>query len=98
MFGSCAVGWGVSLKTGYKWLARFRAGGLAGRSRRSAVAPGETSAERVGLIVALRAKHPAWGGRKWKRRLKDLGPAGVPVASTLTGVLRSAATGCRVEC
>lgn len=82
---------GVSPKTGYKWLARFRAGGMAGladRSRRPAVSPGETSAEMVGLIVALRAKHPAWGGRKLKRRLEDLQHAGVPVASTITGILR----------
>ena len=84
---------GVSPKTGYKWIARFRAGGKAGladRSRRPAVSPGETSAGMVGLIVALRAKHPAWGGRKLKRRLEDLGHAGVPVASTITGVLRRA--------
>ena len=39
-------------------------------------------------VLALRDEHPAWGGRKLRRRLVDLGHAGVPSASTITEILR----------
>jgi transposase InsO family protein len=53
----------------------------------------KASPKRTALAIeeaaaALRAKHPAWGGRKIKRRLEDLGHADVPAASTVTGILR----------
>src|SRR5688500_14741718 len=63
---------GVSRKTGYKWLGRARAGGdrpLADRSRRPRASPSRTPAAVEQLVVALRAAHPAWGARKLKRRL-----------------------------
>jgi transposase InsO family protein len=39
-------------------------------------------------IVSLRGDHPAWGGRKLRRRLQDLGEQGLPAASTITQILR----------
>jgi len=39
-------------------------------------------------VLAVRAEHPAWGGRKLRRRLHDLGEKGVPAASTCTAILR----------
>ena len=40
-------------------------------------------------VRALRSRpHPAWGGRKLKRRLTDLGHCAVPATSTLTAILR----------
>jgi len=48
---------GVSARTGSKWLARFRAEGLAGLEDRSSAArhvPGRTTEERVAAIAALR--------------------------------------------
>ncbi len=82
---------GVSPRSGYKWIARYREEGpegLSDQSRRPRDSPGATSPEMVKLIVALRRKHPAWGGRKLKRRLEDLGHVSVPAASTITGILR----------
>lgn len=80
---------GISAPTGYKWLARHRLGeGLGERSRRPERSPGRTSAEMEGKIVAARAEHPAWGGRKLKRWLENRGETGVPAAGTITGVLR----------
>src|SRR5437867_470081 len=58
---------GISAKTGYKWLRRFRqAGGaaLADRSRRPHRAPGRTAAATEQAVLDLRQQHPAWGGRK----------------------------------
>lgn len=82
---------GISRETGHLWLRRFRAGGAASlgdRSRRPRGSPGKTDGAMETLIVELRARHPAWGGRKIKARLEHLGHEGVPSASTVTAVLR----------
>lgn len=82
---------GISRETGHVWLRRFNAGGAASlcdRSRRPRSSPGKTDDVMESLIVEIRRKHPAWGGRKIKARLEQLGHAGVPAASTVTAVLR----------
>jgi transposase InsO family protein len=52
---------GISRKTGYKWLGRED---LDDRSRRPKSSPGKMPVEREGLVLKLRREHPAWGGRK----------------------------------
>jgi transposase InsO family protein len=82
---------GVSPKTGYKWLNRYRAHGEAGlldQSRRPHHSPQRTREAMEEAVVAMRRKHPAWGGRKIRRRLEKLGYRGVPSPSTLTAILR----------
>jgi transposase InsO family protein len=82
---------GVSPTTGYKWLHRHGEAGRAGlhdRSRRPVRSPGRTSEAMEVRVLALRDAHPAWGGRKLRRRLLDLGVADVPSASTITAILR----------
>jgi transposase InsO family protein len=82
---------GVSRKTGYKWLGRHRTSGVSGlsdASRRPDHSPHQTSSEMESQVVSLRAAHPAWGGRKLRRRLHDQGVTGVPAASTITEILR----------
>jgi transposase InsO family protein len=86
---------GISRKTGYKWLGRAAAGGdaplagrLADRSRRPAASPARTGEAVERLVADLRAAHPAWGARKLKRRLEDLGHGGVPARSTVNDILR----------
>ena len=67
---------GVSRKTGYKWLTRFQEEGLRGlvdRPRRPEHSPHRTDPALEAAVVALRERHPAWGGRKLQRRLRDLG-------------------------
>jgi transposase InsO family protein len=81
----------VSPKTAYKWIARYQEGGLealSDRSRRPRRSPKQTTAKQEKAIVSLRSQHPAWGGRKLKRRLEDLGHESVPSASTITAILR----------
>ena len=82
--------YGISPTTGYKWLGRSagREEDLADRSRRPQASPGRTPAAMEGLVLGLRERHPAWGGRKLRRRLLDLGHNGVPSASTITAILR----------
>ena len=57
----------ISAKTGYKWMERFRQGGLAGlhdRSRRPRRSPGGLPEDVVCRIVALRHAHRTWGATK----------------------------------
>jgi transposase InsO family protein len=80
---------GVSPPTAYKWLRRYKDEGRSGlieQSRRPANSPGICAAEVETAVVALRGKHPAWGGRKISRRLADLGTAQV-APSTVTSIL-----------
>lgn len=76
---------GISRKTGYKWLHRDDP---HDRSRRPKRAPHQTAAPIEAQVVALRQQHPAWGGRKLARRLSDLGITGVPHPSTISHILR----------
>jgi transposase InsO family protein len=82
---------GISPKTGYKWLARHQAGGLAAlddRSRRPHRSPRRTEPAVEGQVLDLRTLHTAWGGRKIRARLRALGHAGLPAPSTITDILR----------
>lgn len=81
---------GVSRKTGYKWLARFREegeAGLADRSRRPHGSPLTTPQEIERRVLEVRHEHPCWGGRKIRARLRHLGMENVPAPSTITAIL-----------
>lgn len=61
--------YGISRKTGYKWLDRCAAAdhtvlALADRSRRPQVSPRATEPAVVAALIALRKRHPRWGARK----------------------------------
>jgi transposase InsO family protein len=82
--------YGISRKTGYKWLARFEADGraaLVDRSRRPHHSPHRTSDTMEQIVVAARRQHPAWGGHKLKAWLEQRGIQAVPAASTITAIL-----------
>jgi transposase InsO family protein len=82
--------YGVSRKTGYKWLHRGAEGisGLQDRSRRPHTSPRKTASEMETQVLDQRAEYPCWGGRKLKRVLENDGVEGVPAASTITQILR----------
>jgi transposase InsO family protein len=81
--------YGISRKTGYKWLGRAEAAQpLEDRSRRPHASPGRTLAAMEEQILALREDHPSWGGRKLHHRLVATGVADVPAPSTITAILR----------
>ncbi|MBU1190869.1 MAG: IS481 family transposase [Gammaproteobacteria bacterium] len=82
---------GISPKTGYKWLARYRATGvnaLVDHSRRPQGSPRRTASEIESAVVRLRVQHPAWGARKLRRRLCDLGQQDLPCPSTFHAILQ----------
>lgn len=80
----------VSRRTGYKWLARWKAmgeEGLEDLSRKPSHSPLQTRPEIEQVVVDLRRKHPAWGGRTLRKRLQTLGHQGLPSASSITRIL-----------
>jgi transposase InsO family protein len=81
---------GVSRKTAYKWLGRYRAtgeAGLADLSRRPRSSPGRIEAALETAVLAVRRRHPTWGGRKIGAVLKRDGIA-PPAPSTVTAIVR----------
>lgn len=82
--------YGISRKTAYKWLNRYRASGLDGlkelsRARRSQ--PRRVARELEEAICGLRKERPTWGSRKIRARLKLDGWA-VPSIRTVENVLK----------
>jgi transposase InsO family protein len=87
----CEV-FGVSRKTGYKWMSRADDGGasaFADRSRRPHSNPFTTAADAVERLVELRQENPTWGARKLLAWLDRNEPWYLlPAASTATEILR----------
>lgn len=80
----------ISPTTGYKWLQRYRAEGVAGvreRSRRPANSPRRSRPEIVAQILAERQKKPDWGARKLHLLLAEQGVQ-VPVITLHRILLR----------
>lgn len=82
---------GISRKTGYKWLGRFSKDdiySLENRSRRPHIISNKTPAKMEHAVLNMRKRHICWGGRKIRARLLRLGYGDVPAASTITEILR----------
>ena len=59
--------YGVSRKTGYKWIDRYLMHGPQGleeRSRRPSTSPRQTPDHVVAAILEARRRHPSWGAKK----------------------------------
>jgi putative transposase len=87
----CAA-FGVSEKTGYKWIARYHEeghGGLADRSRAPHGSPQRVAADVIERIVGLRKRHPTYGARKL-RQILHTADASVdwPAPSTIFELLK----------
>ena len=78
--------YGILRPTAYRWINRYnetRPEGLVDRSSRPHSCSHATLEPIENTILVLRAKHPSWGARKLKARLKMLQPDVVwPAAST----------------
>ena len=82
---------GISSRTGYKWLQRFKEsgiGGLSDRSRRPHHSPSQTAMAVEKRVLTVHRKYPDWGGRKLQQRMLDLGHQAVPSPNTCTAILR----------
>jgi len=85
---------GISRKTGYKWLDRFRDGGLPAledESRRPHTSPLRATGDAVLEVVALRAERPRWGPKKLRAVLLRRLPADdVPSVRTIARIIERA--------
>ena len=85
---------GVSRKTGYKWVARYGGEGLAGladRSRAPHHCPHRTEARLIDALVRARRQHPTWGPRKPMSWLAKHHPESTwPAPSTAGDILKQA--------
>ena len=84
--------YGISRKTGYKWVERSETGGTAAlrdQSRRPQTQPTATARALVDALVAIRRRHPSWGAKKLLvlARRQDPG-ADWPSRSTVCDLLR----------
>lgn len=84
--------YGISEKTGHKWLNRFKEEGrpgLSDRSRAPHETPHKVSPEVRREILALREKHPTWGPKKLRIVLRRRLPEKHwPAASSIGELLR----------
>ena len=78
---------GISTKTGYKWLARYAAAGPAGlqeRSRAPQSCPHRTPPAVAAQLLAVKRQHPHWGGSKIRELLRRRDPElPLPAVSTV---------------
>ncbi len=83
---------GVSRKTGYKWLDRYRQHGLDGlknQSRAPHHCPHRTPQDIEALLVEARRSHPRWGPRKLLDYLRPRYPdVTFPAPSTVGALLK----------
>jgi len=84
--------YGISRKTGYKWLGRYRCEGAAGLRERSHAPLRHGQAHDVAVVqavLALRERWRHWGPKKLRVKLSEHHPAlAVPAASTIGDWLR----------
>src|SRR5438067_826034 len=86
--------YGVSRKSGYKWLARYEAEGALAfreRSHRPHTCPHETAPDAVDALGELRRRHSTWGPKKLLALLARRRPAlALPAPSTAAALLKRA--------
>lgn len=83
---------GISRKTGYKWLDRYLRQGaeaLVDRSRRPRISPNQTAPAVVNALLECRHKHPSWGAKKLLALIARRHPSwSLPNRSTVCDILK----------
>src|SRR3954451_13499149 len=84
--------YGISRKTGYKWVERAMTGGVAAlldQSRRPRTQPTATDRTLVDALLAVRRRHPRWGAKKLLAVVRRQEPSAAwPSRSTVCDLLR----------
>ena len=87
-FSAVCREYGITRKTGYKWVERYQAGeDLEDQSREPHRKPHKTPPEVEAEILRVRAENPGWGARTIRQVLENEGVAGLPSARTVNTVL-----------
>ncbi len=86
--------YGISRRTGYKWLERFRQGGwpeLEDRSHAAHRQPGRIPESVERRVIEARRQHPSWGPKKLRAWLESKeSQTSWPAASTIGDALKRA--------
>ena len=85
--------YGITRKTGYKWIARASAGEAdRGRFSDRSTAPkktvNKTPPKTEELILKCREENPAWGGKTIRKVLENSGQIDLPCAKTCNNILK----------
>ena len=87
-FSALCREFGVTRKTGYKWLDRAKeTDSLADRSHTPNTIPHKTSPEVEQLILKLRQDNPGWGAKKLHQILLNRGYTDLPSIKTFNNIL-----------
>jgi putative transposase len=91
-FAQLCRSFGISRKTGYKWLARYEAQGPHGleeASRAPRAIPHRTADDVRDVLVAARREHPFWGPKKLRALVAERQPQwALPAPSTIGALLK----------
>lgn len=91
-FSDLCRDFGISRRTGYKWVRRYEAAGVSALqelSRAPRSHPNAVSSDVAQSILAIRRRHPRWGPRKLQVLLSRQRPRIiVPAASTIGDILK----------
>ena len=81
--------YGISRKTGHKWINRAEQGlPLCDQSRRPHQQPSKTAMEIEAKIIQMRLEHPAWGGKTIRAALESAGVKELPSDKTCCNILK----------
>lgn len=81
--------YGISRKTGHKWIKRAEMGlPLCDQSRRPNRHPSKTADNIEQEIIQLRLQHPSWGGKTIRAVLEAAGVEGLPSDKTCCNILK----------
>ena len=90
-FSDLCSAFGISAKTGYKYLKRYKEKGLEGLkeiNRQPKLSPAKTSSLVENLVLKVRHLHPSWGGEKIKIYLLNKGYKNLPSEKTIDRILK----------
>ena len=87
-FSSLCREFGVTRRTGYKWLERYEKGcELKERSRKPNLIANKTPETVEQIILALRSENPGWGAKTIKKVLENHGHKNIPCVKTVNNIL-----------
>lgn len=88
-FSSLCREYGITRKTGYKWIDRFNSNeSLTDKSRCPNKISNKTNEETEQVIMTVRRENPAWGGKKIRDVLEKSGYENLPCARTCSNILK----------
>ena len=88
-FSSLCREFGITRRTGYKWLERSRNGdSLSDRSHARKTVSNKTDSATEQLILSAREENPGWGGKTIRQVLLNQGYENLPCVKTCNNILK----------